>query len=150
VIYPCIETNDQVIAGNTTEYGPIKDWCFDPPLPDFSQAFFRQRTVNKDLSRWNVSHAVGIGLMFNGAKSFNGDLCTGNVENVNEMGHMFRRTGSGRIFKICAPLLLNTPCAECSSQAVQSTIFCVPGDSSTWTILLDKTARSTTNIRSTT
>ena len=49
----------------------------------------RRKDFNEDISRWDVSNVVNMGLMLCDAKSFNGDLSRWNVGQVQYMDYTF-------------------------------------------------------------
>lgn len=70
-------------------HGPIRTWCFDDTLTDFSHLFDAYAEFDVDLSGWNLSHVTTAAGMFYRASSFNQDVSMWNMQNVVDMDGMF-------------------------------------------------------------
>ena len=70
------------------EYGPIADWDVSS-VTSMDRMFEGARSFNGDLSKWDVSSVTNMSHMFVEAESFNGDLSNWDVSSVTDMRHMF-------------------------------------------------------------
>jgi Mycoplasma protein of unknown function, DUF285 len=88
--------NGNFNLGDIAVYGEIKDWDVSH-IQNFSHLFSVKRTnlcseyFEEDLPRWDVSAAIDMSGMFDGAFSFNANLSLWNVGQVTDMSTIFRK-----------------------------------------------------------
>ena len=69
-------------------YGPIADWDVSE-VTDMSKMFNGAKSFNGDVSKWTFPNVTNMKAMFHGATSFNGDLKDWKFPNVTDMSEMF-------------------------------------------------------------
>ena len=56
---------------------------------DMSRMFYNAKSLNQEISNWDVSNVTNMSDLFHGASAFNQDLSTWDVSNVTNMSRMF-------------------------------------------------------------
>ncbi|RUA31268.1 MAG: hypothetical protein DSY77_13210, partial [Bacteroidetes bacterium] len=63
-------------------------------VTDMSRMFYNAKSLNQDISHWDVSTVTNMSDLFHGASSFNQDISNWNVSNVTKMTRMFANTAT--------------------------------------------------------
>ncbi len=63
-------------------------------VTDMSRMFYNAKSLNQDISHWDVSTITNMSDLFHGASSFNQDLSNWDISNVTKMTRMFANTAA--------------------------------------------------------
>ncbi|MDB2443064.1 BspA family leucine-rich repeat surface protein [Flavobacteriales bacterium] len=91
-IYQAVDSWLEDSVSTETIYGHISDWDVSS-VTDMGLMFQGAESFNGDISSWDVSSVTNMGSMFYDATSFSSDLSSWDVSNVEHMTDIFHNSG---------------------------------------------------------